>query len=543
MLILSYEYVTLETDILLEASRGERMMDATSRSCPPKDGKATAGTEKRQRGIALVIVMIAVSIMMLLSFALLTSALMETTISGNYRTQTQAFYIAEAGVEQAKTWLRSNMYDTPLVNALLTEAVGATLSNPPDQSSLTVGATTVNTPLGTQTFGDGTYTVWIGDNKDDGDETTDADQVYVITSRGNGPDNATKLIEVMVFAPSLEPSAALNLHGQDSHPDFDQGSGGTGNRIPPITFDGNPHDINGNPGATGCPPVPTFATDHPDATGELLDDLDDLRSDIVKRANSFCAADGSPSTMPTGPGGPCTGSNCCTPGLWWIRGSAAMPRFDDSDPASYSLMPLSVPELHATDADYITVTQPPSVTLPSPESAPFAGTPGNTTDPSVSQVAPADMQDDLDAIQTAIDQTPAADKITITDGRFDDGGTHTYGSITGPKVVTVTDVFRIENFTTFTGAGILIVENLMRIEDSIFEWTGIVIIRGSSPELRSRGGGQINGALFFDSDDGTVRVDVDKATDDLQITYSCEAISMALLAVPLSPLSWLELHQ
>jgi len=497
-----------------------------------------------ESGVALLMVMISLSLLFLLIFALLGSGLLESRISGNYRSQTQTFYVAEAGIERAKDWLKTNLGDAAVLNALLTEAVGASLNAPPDQSSLMVGGTPMVTPLGAQTFGDGTYTVWIGDNTDDGDLTTDSDGLFVITALGNGADNSGHAIEVVVSAPHLNPSAAINLHGNDVHPDLDQGSGGTGNQIPPGEMSGFAHDINGTPGAAGCTEVPLLSTDDPAATAELLDDLDDLRKDIIKRANAFCADTGSPSTIPGGPGGTCTGSNCCTPGLWWIRGSAVSPRFDDTDPASYSLLDLSAPQLHATNADYVSPTQPPTVTWPTPETVALGGGAGNTADPAVSQVTPDQLVDELVTIQNSIDASEPADKITITDGRFDDGGTHTYGTVAVPKVVTVTDYFRIEGNTTFQGAGILVVDNRMRLEqDSTFNWTGVVIIRGTSPEFESRGGGTVNGAFYFDSTDGTVVIDVDKATDELAITFSCEAVTMALNQAPMTTVSWVELHQ
>ncbi|MFQ5777588.1 MAG: pilus assembly PilX N-terminal domain-containing protein [Terriglobia bacterium] len=491
-----------------------------------------------QRGVALVTVLLFLLLLVLLAAALLGTSVIEVRVSDNYQRQTEAFYIAEAGVEQAKQWLKTNMGDAELMSLLLQ----ASQNNPPDQSTLVrADATVVNTPLGNQTFPNatGTYTVVIRDNADDADLTVDTDLQWIINSRGDGPNNSSKIIEVELAAPTVQPSGALNMHGNDSHPDFDQGSSGTGNRIPPGTMDGNPHDVNGNllPPGGGCPAVPLFATDANAATTELLDDLDDLRSDIVKRANDFCDANGQPACPPGG-------SACCTPGLWWIRGSAAGPRYDHSDPASYSQLDLSAPELHAIDADYVTITQPPTMILGAPPTTPFGGAPGNTGDPAVDQVPPADMVDQLDIIQSAIDQTPPGDIVEITDGGFNDGGTHTFGSLTDPQVVRVTDVFRIEGNTTFTGFGILIVENRMRIElDSTFNWTGVVIIRGPSPELESRGGGQINGAIYFDSTDGTVRVDMDKATDDLQLTYSCDAIALAISALPLRTVSWIELHQ
>jgi len=511
----------------------------TNQYVPPPEVKQDL--HRGQRGIALVTAMLGSVVVLLLAFAVITTAIVENRVSGNYRNQTEAFYISEAGFETAKDWLKANMNDPDMMEALLTESAGSTINNPPDQSVVTVLGTDVDTPLGVRDFGNGSYNVWIRDNTDDGDFTTDVDTQWVVTSRGVGPRNSSKIIEGVLAAATLVPEGMLNMHGTDSHPDFDAGSSGTGNRIPPSAVDGNSFDLAGNPGGS-CPAVPAFATDDAAATTELIDDLDDLRSNIVKRANDFCEADGSTQggDPPCGP----DDESCCTPGLWWIRGSDGTPRYDDSDPSSYSLLDLSAPELHAINADYVTITQPPTMILGSPATRAFGGAAGNTGDPLVNESPPIELVEQLAIVDEVISRTSPADIVLITNGRFDDGGTHTYGSATDPKVVTVTDEFRIENNTTFIGFGTLVVEDLMRIEaDGFFEWTGIVIIRGSSPELRSRGGGQINGVLYFDSTDGTVRVDIDKATDELAITYSCDAIAMAMDVMPLRTISWIELHQ
>ena len=493
-----------------------------------------------ERGVALVTAMLSMVLGLLLASALISSAVVENRVSGNYRSQTEVFYITEAGIERAKAWLKINMGDEDLMEALLTESSGSTINTPPDQSVVVVSGTNVTTPLGTQNFANGAYTVWIRDNTDDGDFTTDVDRQWVITSRGVGTGSSSAVIELEVGAATLSPEGVMNMHGPDSHADFDQGISGTGNRIPPSSVDGNSFDLAGNPGGS-CPAVPPFATDSAGATAELLDDLDDLRSDIVKRANQFCEADGDSQggNPPCSPGD----ESCCTPGLWWIRGSAGPPRYDHTDPASYDLLDLAAPELHAINADYVTITQPPTVFLASPATTAFGGAVGNTSDPLVNESPPIELLEQLAIVDELINRTPTADIIDITNGLFDDGGTYTYGSAANPKVVRVTDIFRVENGTTFTGHGTLVVENQMFIDNATFEWTGIVLIHGPSPELHSRGGGRINGVLYFDSTDGTVQIDADKATDDLQITYSCDAIALAMTVMPLRTVSWLQVYR
>ena len=123
-----------------------------------------------------------------------------------------------------------------------------------------------------------------------------------------------------------------------------------------------------------------------------------------------------------------------------------MPFYDDEVFASYSQLDLGATELHAIDADYVTITQPPTMTLPAPPTAPFAGAPGNTADPVVSQVAAADLQAQIAAIQDAINAYDPADVIDVTGNNFENG-IYTYGSATEPKLVRATNSLEIENAT------------------------------------------------------------------------------------------------
>ena len=93
--------------------------------------------------MALMTTMFFTMLMLMLAAALVTNASTETRISANHVSQLQAFYAAEAGLEQAKSWLFANRGDTDLMDALLVESQNAT----PDQSSLTrPDATIVATP-------------------------------------------------------------------------------------------------------------------------------------------------------------------------------------------------------------------------------------------------------------------------------------------------------------------------------------------------------------------------------------------------------------
>ena len=219
-----------------------------------------------ERGMALVTTMFFTMALLMLSAALLTDASLETQTSANHVAQLQAFYAAEAGLEQAKSWLSANRTDTDLMAALLIESQTA----PPDQSSLTLpDATVVATPLGPQTFVTGTYDAVISDNTDDADPLTDSDRRWIISSQGGGSINASQLMEVEVLGNGLVNMAgAVATPGSNINVDFDQSGGGTGSRIFPAPIDGRPHDLAGNALAPGgrlserAPDCHRFQYDH-----------------------------------------------------------------------------------------------------------------------------------------------------------------------------------------------------------------------------------------------------------------------------------------
>ena len=87
-------------------------------------------------------------------------------------------------------------------------------------------------------------------------------------------------------------------------------------------------------------------------------------------------------------------------------------------------------------------------------------------------------------------------------------------------------------------------ETLLDIKDSVFNWTGLVLLQGNNPKLETRAStGQVNGALFFNAVAGKPTLDMDKNTDNLAITYSCEAIALAATVAPMQTVGWIQLHQ
>lgn len=364
-------------------------------------------------------------------------------------------------------------------------------------------------------------------------------QVYMLSSYST-LFGARSLTRYELADNSIRPPAALNLESQESAPSFNDGSEGTGVRIPSTSIDGRARDLNGNliPAGNGCAATSSIATDSAGSTGDLQGALDNLKQNIVQRANDFCNSDGSNAAGKT-----------CTPGLWWVRGTDPTPRFSQSNctttsSACYKNLNLSAPELDAiagTMAPHL-----PIMTLqPQNPSAPFIGAPGNV-DPLISQVSQNNLQTQINTINQAVqDSAGQPNFITISSSTI--SSNVNYGSINNPVVVVAGDSggLEIQNGANVTGYGILVVPNNFHIDSANFQWTGIVLVEPPSGEFRLDTGatGFINGALIMQSNaNGTTNVRTsDSDSNAFTISYSCDAIDLAFRSVPLKIISYSEI--
>lgn len=83
----------------------------------PTRAKVTPGGRCSDEGIALILVMLALLVLTTLAASIVFTARSETFASTSYRLNTEADYVAKAGIESAINWLRSNHY-APVSNAL-----------------------------------------------------------------------------------------------------------------------------------------------------------------------------------------------------------------------------------------------------------------------------------------------------------------------------------------------------------------------------------------------------------------------------------------
>lgn len=453
--------------------------------------------------------------------------------------------LAPAGTEPALKWVRINMKTNRVVlpNYCINQACSTA---PLDTPVCWDGRTEQVTPGGTVPACD----------------ANGMQNVYMLTSLAVTPglrdNSASRLLRSEVVAPSIRPPGAITTDAANISPTLSDGSS-----IPGTAVDGRPHKLDGTLSTNNrCSAVAALATDSASASSQLMQSLDSVRKGIVDTANSSCNYDGS-----------AQGSNVCTPGLWWVRGTNSTPRFvtsittttttvtsgsgsDNSGPGSgdgdhhiitttttspcssssancYTNLDLSAPELLASSATM--APNIPAVTVP-PNTSPMTGGPGNQGSGSMYQsplatTLPNEIST-LGALVAASLNQP--NYVAVSSANL----AASYGSSGNPAIVVINDTSLVLN-QSLSGYGILVVPNDFEI-NAQFQWTGIVLVQAGNAQFKvgSSGTGSINGALMLQPATASAAslVSNTRSTSSnpipFRISYSCDAIDMAFGSLP-----------
>lgn len=126
-----------------------------------------------ERGAVLPLTLIIMMVLVGLVTALLAMGVSEPLIAANLVAGTQAFHLAEAGIERAfgKIATDNNGFNDDLTTGTLFNAVA---------------------------LGAGAYTVTAANNSDGGGATSDLDDTIILRSTGTGPNGATRTLEAIV---------------------------------------------------------------------------------------------------------------------------------------------------------------------------------------------------------------------------------------------------------------------------------------------------------------------------------------------------------
>jgi hypothetical protein len=451
-----------------------------------------------EEGVVLITTLLLILLLMVVGMSGLSLSRSDLLVSRNLLVGIQALWTARAGIEEGKNWLEMN-----LPGAVFPVALGPT------------------------TLENSSYSVSIG---------TLGNGAYRLTSIGTGPEGSRRVVEEIVRLPYLTPFGVITSDGDGLHPDFDDESGGLGRRIPDFNVDGRNHALDGSLSPL-CPSLSPFAASQMAAQNDLNTIANTLKREIVTRANGFCHADGSDA------------AGTCTPGLSWVRGAGALPRFQTgscviTDSTCFLNLDLGNAALRA-------LAVPPETHLPpAPDNrGPFAT--GSEVLPFVRLLSSAErsrLQTALDDISLRFAELPEERVAHISSSLHE--GHYAYGSLTEPAVVRIdegVEAIDLDGGAVVDGIGVLLIPRVVRLGNATFNWKGLIVIVGAG-DLRIEDAsvcGQVLGAIVV-RDDATLdrKLDLDLVQrgggcPPFAINYSCEAVTRALTAL-MRTVSWIE---
>lgn len=245
-----------------------------------------------EQGMVLVITLLILALLIGAGVGAIVSTQTDLKTSSNLKTATQAFYIAEAGLERAK----SEVSGSKTFNSALAGTDGSR-STTNDNGILSFGSSV--------SFASGSYAVRVTDNSDgDSDSWADADNKIYISSTGTY-GTSTRTIKVLVTKASLGFNGAINV--VDEKCQTEQGGSATATGL---DYTYNPSNQN-NPTRASGPDAHAIArscttnnddinkpnqltgvgSSTPDITSDIgsltLSGLQSMRSDLISIADTI----------------------------------------------------------------------------------------------------------------------------------------------------------------------------------------------------------------------------------------------------------------
>ena len=229
-----------------------------------------------EKGAALVTGLLLVLVLTILGMVAMATTSMELKIARNDRSSKKVFYLAEAGIEDARSRMQggassSPIYDTQPTNASWTAFIGTELKTQGkgylESNSNHIRYTSLNPSMKyvvTVTHkldGSGNILRW-GDSSGDGipeENTTTGKDIYIITSEGYSSDGASKPIRVEASpVPNITVPAALYTKANTTiqgNSTYVTGLDKCGTTVLPGVISMSTVTQNGMPHIDGSPPI------------------------------------------------------------------------------------------------------------------------------------------------------------------------------------------------------------------------------------------------------------------------------------------------
>ncbi len=189
---------------------------------------------KSEEGAVLVVSLLMLVVLTIIGIAATNTSIMETQISNSHKKKQAAFYAAEAGVEHAKIVLSNSLGANPAPpNAGVGTVAPWEFVFNGDYDDVADDSPFKNPQAGREvflfqnvTFGDHTYTVTLGDNKDDSDAENGT---LWVRSTGIGPRGARAAVEVSYLGQFTDVEGGETISDYSAQDKFGAGKGSSGN--------------------------------------------------------------------------------------------------------------------------------------------------------------------------------------------------------------------------------------------------------------------------------------------------------------------------
>jgi hypothetical protein len=240
-----------------------------------------------ERGMVLVIGMLLLLVVTLIGISALNMSTYDVRISGNQRASVQAFYVAEAGINEFMGRFRAGATDQISDSDPSNPDWKLLLAKDPGKGATQIGYVSGDPNSTPSLQNDMDFGVEIKHKTDETNQVTDYGglPVYILKSHGFTADGGHKVLEVeLTRSPDYDPPSALyserpvHIRGSSNYISGNDACGTTNKPGITTTTTILPMIESGTPSINGSPPIVTQATTPPPANLPLKEMLGYLKS-------------------------------------------------------------------------------------------------------------------------------------------------------------------------------------------------------------------------------------------------------------------------
>ncbi len=243
---------------------------------------------REEKGIALVLGMLLLLILTLIGISALNDSTYDVLISGNERASVQAFYVAEAGINEFMGRFRDSATDHIPDSGPSNPNWKVLLAKYPGKGAAQLGyvSSDPNSIPSLQNQLD--FGVEIKHKIDAANQVVKygGAPIYLLKSYGFTADGGSKVLEVeLKKSPNYDPPAALysevpvHIHGSSIYINGNDGCGSVNNKPGIITTTASPITESGGPSINGLPPKVTLTSNPPPTNLPIKEMLNYIKGD------------------------------------------------------------------------------------------------------------------------------------------------------------------------------------------------------------------------------------------------------------------------